>query len=102
MVRPTTLIAVSSSIAYAGTGRPAAQTSAAAIEWSGIASWFRCGNIAKSTRPSVRSAPVATGLPETNPGPTCGPITRLPALTPTQTMLLSEGNRSTSPDSWIQ
>ena len=31
MVRPTTLIAVSSSIAYAGTGRPAAQTSAAAI-----------------------------------------------------------------------
>ena len=76
--------------------------SAAAIEKSGIASWSRCGDIAKSTRPSNRSSPVVTGLPETNPCPSCGPITRLPALTPTQTMLLSEGNRSPSPDCSIQ
>ena len=51
MLPSVTLIAVSSSIAYAGTCRPAAHFSAWAIVLWGNSSWSRCGKIEKSTTP---------------------------------------------------
>ena len=61
----------------------------------------RCGKIEKSTIPSVLSSPLG-GFHPTKSSPIRGVITMLPALSPTQTVSLSEGSRSTSPDSRIQ
>src|SRR5690349_10596220 len=61
---------------------------------------FRCGKIEKSTTPTVRSSG-ADGH-STKYSPIRGVITMLPALTPTQTVLGSDGRRSASPDCRIQ
>jgi hypothetical protein len=53
--------------------------SAAATELSGMFSRSRCGNIAKSTSPSVLSPPVG-GFQPTKSSPMLGAITMLPAL----------------------
>src|SRR6476646_4758939 len=94
----TTLMAVCSSMAYAGTPMSAAHRSASARVFSGKAS--RCGKIEKSTTPRVRSSSADGHL--TKSAPIRGVITMLPALTPTQTVSGSEGSRSASPDSRIQ
>ncbi len=60
----------------------------------------RCGKIAKSTIPRVRSSG-AEGH-STKKSPIRGVITMLPALTPTQVVSGSDGRRSASPDSRIQ
>ena len=52
-VPSTTLMAVSSSIAYAGPDKPAAHSSAAAIVFVGRSGFSTCGKIEKSTTPSV-------------------------------------------------
>ena len=51
--------------------------------------------------PSVLSSPVG-GLHWTKSSPILGVITMLPALSPTQTVSLSDGSRSASPDCRIQ
>ena len=61
----------------------------------------RCGQIEKSTIPSVLSSPLG-GFHPTKSSPIRGVITMLPALSPTQTVSLSDGRRSASPDSRIQ
>ena len=76
----------------------AAHSSALARVLSGKA--FRCGKIEKSTTPNVRSSG-ADGH-STKAAPIRGVITMLPALTPTQTLSDSDGNRSANPDSRIQ
>ncbi len=97
----TTVIAVWSSIAYAGPPIRAIHSSASAIELPGIPSGARCGKIEKSTTPSARSSGAASH--STNSGPIRGVITMLPALSPTQTVSSpSDGSRSASPDSRIQ
>src|SRR6476646_6604896 len=96
----TTLIAVSSSITYAGPDKPAAHCSAAAMVLLGRSGLSRCGKIEKSTTPSVVSPAGECQL--TKSSPTRGVITMLPALTPTQTVSSSDGRRSTRPDSRIQ
>ena len=60
-----------------------------------------CGQIEKSTIPSVLSPPVGDFHP-TKSSPIRGVITMLPALSPTQTVSRSDGRRSASPDSRIQ
>ena len=61
----------------------------------------RWGQIEKSTMPNVLSSPVG-GLHWMKSSPTSGVITMLPALSPTQTVSLSDGSRSASPDCRIQ
>src|SRR6185436_11299715 len=100
-VPSTTLMAVSSSIAYAGPDKPPAQRSALAIVFDGRPSLSTCGKIEKSTIPSVSSPPVG-GFQPTKSSPILGVITMLPALSPTQTVSSSDGNRSDSPDCRIQ
>src|SRR5579883_1434859 len=96
----TTLMAVSSSIAYAGPAISAAHFSAAAIVFSGRSGFPRCGKIEKSTTPSVLSP--AGECQVTKSSPIRGVITMLPALKPTQTVFSSEGRRSARPDARIQ
>ncbi|SDO44380.1 hypothetical protein SAMN05421507_102547 [Lentzea jiangxiensis] len=91
-------MAVCSSMAYAGTPRPAAHSSACARVLVGKAS--RWGKIEKSTTPRVRSSG-ADGH-STKYVPILGVSTMLPALTPTHTVSGSEGSRSASPDSRSQ
>ena len=76
----------------------AAHRSASAMVFVGKRS--KCGKIAKSTIPKVRSS--AADVHSTNRSPIRGVITMLPALTPTQTVSESDGSRSASPDSRIQ
>src|SRR6476659_6035689 len=94
-------MAVSSSIAYAGPDKPPAQRSALAIVFDGRSSLSTCGKIEKSTIPSVSSPPVG-GFQPTKSSPILGVITMLPALSPTQTVLSSDGSTSASPDCRIQ
>jgi hypothetical protein len=94
-------MAVSSSTTYAGPWMPAAQLSASAIVLPGLPSTLRCGQIEKSTRPRVLSSP-AGGRHWMKSSPTWGVSTMLPALSPTQTVSVSDGSRSASPDSRIQ
>src|SRR6188472_622616 len=100
-VPSTTLMAVWSSIAYAGTPSPAAHRSAKAMELPGMPSGATCGQIEKSTIPNVVSSP-AGGLHWTKSSPILGVITMLPALSPTQTVSWSDGSRSVNPDCRIQ
>src|SRR6476659_2670981 len=100
-VPSTTLMAVSSSIAYAGPDKPPAQRSALAIVFDGRSSLSTCGKIEKSTIPSVSSPPVG-GFQPTKSSPILGVITMLPALSPTQTVSSSDGSRSASPECSIQ
>ena len=86
-------------MAYAGPAISAAHVSAAAIVLSGMSP--RCGKIEKSTTPRVLSSPVG-GDQLTKSFPIRGVMTMLPALIPTQTVSLSEGRRSASPDCRIQ
>ncbi len=88
-------------MAYAGFGIPAAHCSASAIEFPGIPSAARWGQIEKSTTPRVVSSPLG-GRHWMKSSPTLGVITMLPALRPTQTVSLNDGSRSASPDSRIQ
>ena len=67
----------------------------------GMPSGATCGKIEKSTRPRVLTSPVG-GLHWMKSSPTSGVITMLPALSPTQTVLASDGRRSVSPDCRIQ
>src|SRR6185437_1547316 len=97
---PTTLMAVSSSIAYAGFDKPAAQRSAAAMVFSDRSGLSRCGKIEKSTTPRVRSPAGACQL--TKSIPTRGVSTMLPALRPTQTVSSSDGRRSARPEARSQ
>lgn len=99
-VPSVTLMAVWSSIAYAGPAMSAAHLSASARVFSGICSWSRCGKIEKSTTPSVRSSGAACQL--TKSSPIRGVITMLPALIPTQTVSGSDDMIRDSPDSRIQ
>ena len=87
--------------AYAGPEMPAAHCSASAMVLPGIPSGARCGQIEKSTRPNVLISPDG-GRHWMKSSPTSGVITMLPALSPTHTVSLSEGNRWMSPDSRIQ
>src|SRR5512138_4163 len=96
----TTLMAVWSSIAYAGPPILAAHLSALGRVFSGRSGLSRCGKIEKSTTPSVSSPPVG-GFHWTKSSPIRGVITMLPALSPTQ-IARSDGNRSASPDCRIQ
>src|SRR5919199_1119245 len=96
-----TLMAVSSSIAYAGPPIPAAHFSAAAIVFSGKAGLSRCGKIEKSTMPSVRSLPLG-GFHPMKSSPTRGVMTMLPALSPTQIVSGSDGRSPARPDCCIQ
>ncbi|MCA2229665.1 hypothetical protein [Nonomuraea aurantiaca] len=57
-VPSVTLMAVWSSMAYAGPAMPAAHLSASAMVFPGMSSCPRCGKIEKSTTPRVRSLPV--------------------------------------------
>jgi hypothetical protein len=100
-VPSTTLIAVSSSIAYAGPPRPAAHRSAAAMVFVGRSGLSTCGKIEKSTIPSASSPPLGDFQP-TKSSPILGVITMLPALNPTQTVSPRDGSMSASPDSRIQ
>src|SRR5262249_14953457 len=95
-VPSVTLMAVWSSMAYAGPAMSAAHFSASAMVFPGIISWFRCGKIEKPTIPRVWSSG-ADGH-STKYSPIRGVITMLPALTPTQTVSGSDGRRSASPD----
>src|SRR6478735_8631808 len=79
----------------------AAQASASAMELPGMPSGARCGQMEKSTMPSVSSLPVGD-LHPTKSSPMRGVITMLPALSPTHTVSVRDGKRSTSPDSRIQ
>ena len=97
----TTLMAVSSLIAYAGPDKPPAQRSALAIVFHGRSSLSRCGKIEKSTIPSASSSPEG-GFHPTKSSPILGVITMLPPLIPTQTVSSSDGSRSASPDFRIQ
>src|SRR5262249_28071747 len=99
-VPSTTLMAVSSSIAYAGPCRSAAHFSALAMVLCGRSSLSRCGKIEKSTMPSVLSP--AGECQVTKSAPIRGVITMLPALTLTQTVSRSDGRRSARPDARIQ
>src|SRR6266487_3544252 len=99
-VPSTTLMAVSSSIAYAGPDKPAAHRSAAAIVFVGRSGFSTCGKIENSTSPSA-SSPPSGGVQMTKSSPILGVITMLPALNPTQTVS-SDGKRSANPDSRIQ
>ena len=82
-------------------GYQAAQLSASAMVLPGTPSGFTCGQIEKSTTPSVSSLSVG-GFHSTKSSPIRGVITMLPALSPTQTISRSDGRRSASPDSRIQ
>ena len=80
----------------------AAQSSASAMELPGMPSGARCGQIAKSTTPSVLSSSPLGGDHCTKSLPMRGVMTMLPALSPTQTVSVSDGMRSARPDSRIQ
>jgi len=54
-----------------------------------------------STIPNVSSSP-AGGFQRTKSSPMLGAITMLPALSPTQTVSVSDGSRSASPHCRIQ
>lgn len=62
---PSTLMAVWSSIAYVGTGTPAAHFSTFAMELSSKmgSGLSTCTHVVKSTRPIARSLPSAMSLP---------------------------------------
>src|SRR5215203_2525064 len=79
----------------------AAQASASAMELPGMPSGARCGQIEKSTSPRVSSLPVGDFHP-TKSSPMRGVMTMLPPLSPTQTVSVKDGRRSTRPDSRIQ
>src|SRR5689334_1650607 len=91
-------MAVCSSMTYARPAMSAAHRFASAMVLVGKRS--RCGKSEKSTTPRVRSSG-ADGQ-WTKSCPIRGVITRLPALTPTQTVSGSDGSRSARPDSRIQ
>ena len=78
----------------------AAQRSASARVFPGIIGWSRCGKIEKSTLPRVLS--FGADRHATKSAPIRGVITMLPALTPTQTVSVSDGRSAANPDSRIQ
>ena len=95
-------MAVSSSIAYAGTDMPAAHLSASAMVFSGNIRVIQVRED-REVDDSQRFIATAWAASSGRSPPRCrGVITMLPALSPTQTVSRSEGRRSASPDCRIQ